>query len=246
MTSQMRVRTADEQGVRTLTLHRPEARNALDRGLIETLTQAIEDAGADPQVRVLVLRGEGLGFCAGADLKETAAIEEADAAQEHARRLRRLLETPERIKKPVIAEVHGFALGAGCALALACDLTVAAGDACIGLPEMRHHVVPALVVPGFVRRVGPWMAFDWLANGRVMTAMASGIPGLICLPEGADLRAEVAARAAELARQPADLIAAVKGLVRMSATADPETAMAGAEQVNVENRLRRARAARQG
>ncbi|MEP9350681.1 enoyl-CoA hydratase/isomerase family protein [Xanthobacter sp. KR7-225] len=239
------LRVSDQDGVRQLVLARPAARNALDGALVAGLTQAIDDADADPQVRVVVLRGEGAGFCAGADLKETARIDDAFEAAAHAHRMRLLLEAPGRAAKPVIAQVHGFALGAGCALALACDMAVMADDARLGFPEVRHAVVPALVVPGLVRRVGPFAAFDLLANGRIFTAAEAAIPGLAVLPAGADLAAEVAARAAELAGRPPELLALVKQMVRVSAGADPDAAMDAAERVNVENRLRRARAARQ-
>lgn len=246
MTSGMSaLRTLDDDGVRHLILDRPEARNALDGALVKRLTDAILAADADPEVRVVVLRGEGPGFCAGADLKETARIEDEAAAAAHARRMRELLEAPQRIGKPLVCEVHGFALGAGCALALACDVMVATPDARLGFPEMRHQVVPALVVPGFVQRVGAAVAFDWLANGRIVAAAASHFPGLICVGDGEDLRGEVERRARELADKPAPLLEAVKRLVRLAAAGDPQAAMDGAERMNVENRLRRARTARQ-
>lgn len=240
-----RLRVEDRGGVRRLVLDRPQARNALDGALVAALTQAIEDAGADPDTRVVVLAGTGAGFSAGADLKETARITDAFEAASHAHRMRRLLDAPGEIDKPVIAEVHGFALGAGCALALACDVAVCAADARLGFPEMRHAVVPALVVPGIVRRAGPLVAFDLLANGRIFTAAEAQIPGLVVLPPGADAVAETTRRAAELAGHPAELVAAVKRMVRTSDRSDRASAMDAAEQVNVENRLRRARATRQ-
>ncbi|MBB6307393.1 enoyl-CoA hydratase/isomerase family protein [Xanthobacter tagetidis] len=240
-----RLRVEDADGVRRLVLDRPEARNALDGALAAALAEAIAAAGADPSVRVVVLAGAGAGFSAGADLKETARISDPAAAAAHAHRMRLLLDAPGEIDKPVIAQVHGFALGAGCALALACDVVVCTADARLGFPEMRHAVVPALVVPGIVQRAGPLLAFDLLANGRIFTATEAAIPGLVVLPAGTDAASDVARRAAELAAHPPELLAAVKRMVRTSDRSDQASAMDAAEQVNVENRLRRARTTRQ-
>lgn len=245
MSRDHRLRVEDAGGVRRLVLDRPEARNALDGTLVGALTEAIAAAGADPAVRVVVLAGTGGGFSAGADLKETARITDAAVAAAHAHRMRRLLEAPGEIDKPVIAEVHGFALGAGFALALACDVAVCAADARLGFPEMRHAVVPALVVPGIVRRAGPLVAFDLLANGRIFTAAEARIPGLVVLPSGADAAPDVTRRATELAGHPTELVAEVKRMVRTSDRCDLAHALDAAEQVNVENRLRRARLTRQ-
>ncbi|MBN8916882.1 enoyl-CoA hydratase/carnithine racemase [Xanthobacter flavus] len=245
MSGDDRLRIEDADGIRRLVLDRPQARNALDGALVAALSEAIKAAGADPAVRVVVLAGTGGGFSAGADLKETARITDAAEAAAHARRMRRLLEMPGGIDKPVIAEVHGFALGAGFALALACDVVVCTAGARLGFPEMRHAVVPALVVPGVVRRAGPLVAFDLLVNGRIFTAAEARIPGLVVLPPGVDAAPEVVRRVAELAGHPAELVAEVKRMVRTSDGADLAHAMDTAEQVNVENRLRRARTTRQ-
>lgn len=115
------VRTYLRDGVGHIVLNRPESRNALNSDLMHALYNAFSEADADPSIRVMVLRGEGKGFCAGADLKATAALADESAVRAHAKLMRLLLETPAALNKPLIAQVHGFALGAGFALALACD-----------------------------------------------------------------------------------------------------------------------------
>ena len=148
-------------GVQHLTLNRPDKRNAMSRALIHALKAAFEACDADPAVRVVVLDGAGAGFCAGADLTETGAIATEDGASAHANLIASLLITPRTLSKPVIAQVHGFALGAGCGLALACNSIVCANDARLGYPEMARGVLPALVVPLLVRDVGRKAAFEF-------------------------------------------------------------------------------------
>ncbi|HET6504340.1 MAG TPA: enoyl-CoA hydratase-related protein [Amycolatopsis sp.] len=125
------LKTADADGVRTLTLNRPKAYNALTVELKERLLAALREAAADPAVRALVLTGAGKAFCAGQDLKEHVGIlqsgnTEVRTVTEHYNPIvRTIVEMP----KPVIAAVNGMAAGAGAAFAYACDLRLAAGSA---------------------------------------------------------------------------------------------------------------------
>src|SRR5690349_16018635 len=133
----------DVDSVRRLTLNRPERLNSLSVELIETLSEALRDAGADERVRAIVLRGAGRAFCAGYDLKEEAEVQASrgpsDVAtwrEELAHDVDRMLEIFDH-PKPVIAEIHGYCLGGGCDLMMMCDISVAADDAIFGEPEIR-------------------------------------------------------------------------------------------------------------
>ncbi len=166
-------------GLRILRLARPEKRNALDRATVEALLAALQAAGEDPAVAAVVLAGAGPGFCAGADLAEMKAL----AADEAARQARSaltvaLLEAPRRVPRPVIAAVHGAAMGAGASLALACDMVVMSEEARLGWPEAQHGMMPRLVAPVLLRHLPPKLAFELLASGRPVGAAEAKVLGL--------------------------------------------------------------------
>ena len=127
--------------VGVLTLNRPEAMNSVNAALSTALGEGVEQAAADPTVRVLVLTGEGRAFCAGADLKALAAGEPIGAAGHDDWGFAGFVR--HWVDKPVVAAVNGFALGGGTELALACDLVVASEQARFGLPEVRRGLFAA-------------------------------------------------------------------------------------------------------
>jgi methylglutaconyl-CoA hydratase len=172
---------AREGPVRTLTLNRPEKRNALSRALVAALRSALADADLDAGSRVVVLRGAGRDFCAGADLAELlASVNESAAENEaHALELGELLLALRRLPKPVVAVVQGNALAGGAGLAGACDLVLAAEDARLGYPEIQRGFVPAMVLALLRRAVGEKVAFDLAATGRVLTAAEAHALGLV-------------------------------------------------------------------
>ena len=138
--------------VRRLTMNRPEALNALSAGLIAALSSAFRDAGEDPGVRVIILRGAGRAFCAGYDLTEDASGGVLDARRWHedlshsTAAMLEILDNP----KPVIAQVHSYCLAGGTDLMLACDLAVAADDAYFGYVDVRFG-------SGVVSMFLPWV-----------------------------------------------------------------------------------------
>ena len=139
----------------TLTLNRPAIHNALNDVLIDQLKHAIARAGNDPSVRLVVIAGEGRSFCAGADLgwmksMVGASIEQSKA---DASRLVAMLDAIVFCPKPVIARVHGAALGGGMGFIAACDLVAATPRAQFGLTEVRLGIVPAMIFPYLVRKV---------------------------------------------------------------------------------------------
>ncbi|MBK9196216.1 MAG: enoyl-CoA hydratase/isomerase family protein [Flavobacteriales bacterium] len=134
---------SDADGIRTITINRPEQLNALNRDTIAELDQALSAADTDKSVRVLIITGSGpKAFVAGADIKEFAhfAVEEGKALSADGQK--KLFDHVEYMSKPVIAAVNGFALGGGLELAMSCHLRVASDNARMGLPEVSLGVIP--------------------------------------------------------------------------------------------------------
>jgi 2-(1,2-epoxy-1,2-dihydrophenyl)acetyl-CoA isomerase len=126
------IKVAEDSGIVTITLNRPERLNAFIDHMRRDLAEALEEAGSDPHVRVVVLTGAGRGFCAGGDVNFMAELVERNESEEFARLLgasRRVILTIRHMNKPVIASINGPASGAGFNLALACDLRIASSAA---------------------------------------------------------------------------------------------------------------------
>lgn len=169
------------QGVLTLTLNRPDKRNALDSATLDGLHEAMERADLDAEVRVVAVRGAGKDFCAGADLGELLASAEATPEQnEHAAmHLGGLFVRMRELPKPVVALVHGRALAGGAGLATACDLVLCTESAQFGYPEIQRGFVPAMVMTLLRRLTGEKLAFDLVATGRILTAQEARAAGLV-------------------------------------------------------------------
>lgn len=185
----------------TLTIDRPEKRNALTWDLVGELRRALAEAKADPDVRVVVLTGAGdRAFCAGADLAGMADgagyAELHDARGELARLFRDLWD----LGKPTIARVRGYALAGGFGLALACDLVVAADDAVFGTPEIDVGLWPHMITVPLTRSMPPKRALELMMTGRRVSASEAeqiGFVTSVVAPERLDL--EVADLASVLA-----------------------------------------------
>lgn len=162
----------DRGGVRILTMNRPDKRNALDTALTQALLEAFEAADADGGVRAVVLTGAGKGFCAGADLGEFKDLtpDRAEAVSRRAELTCRCQMAMQRMAKPVVSAVHGAAVGGGAGLAIGADMMVAGEDLKFGYPELRHDIVPALVMTGLMRHVDRKTAFEMVSLGRLLTA----------------------------------------------------------------------------
>ena len=184
------LRTALEGNILTLTLDRPDKRNALSLALVESLHAAFERADLDAAIRAIALRGAGADFCAGADLDELLASADRalDENERDALRLGELFVRMRALPKPIVAIVHGRALAGGAGLALAADLVVAADDAQIGFPEIRRGFVPAMVMTLLRRTVPEKVAFDLAATGGTVGASVAKELGLFSrVVPGADL-----------------------------------------------------------
>ena len=171
----------DFGAVRTLTLNRPEKRNALNDELVGSLKKALQDAGMDENLRAIVIRGAGKDFCSGADLESLRIISESTYEEnlEDARSLAELFARIRRVQIPVIAAVHGRALAGGCGLATACDLVVATETARFGYPEVKIGFVPAIVMAFLRRNVSEKRAFEIATQGFEFTAAEAERLGLV-------------------------------------------------------------------
>ena len=195
----VRVERRDHVGL--ITLHRPEAHNALNNTLVHELMQALEAFDGEPEIGATVLAGGEKAFAAGADIKEMASL---TADEMRSSGFIQAFARLESLNKPVIAAVSGWALGGGCELALACDLIVASETARFGQPEVTIGVIPgAGGTQRLTRRVGKAIAMEMILNNRVLTAVEALQFGLVnrlvsadrCLDEAIALAQEIAARA---------------------------------------------------
>ena len=204
-----------KDAVASVTLNRPEVRNALNATLIRELEQALAMLEADPAARVIVLEGAGdKAFCAGADLKGVGDRGTTLQARESFGGLARILEAMARMKTPVIAKVHGFALAGGCGLAAGCDIVVAADDAVFGLPEIKIGLLPLIVMAPILRSVGRKRGMLMVLSGEQVSAREAYEMGLVSrlVP-----RAELSAAVAELARALAGFSPMALGLAKEAA-----------------------------
>jgi methylglutaconyl-CoA hydratase len=209
------VLTSVHSGIFSITLNRPAKRNALNTGMVESLHQALEQADLQADVRVVVLRGAGKDFCAGADLDELLVSADRTPAENEASALRlgQLFQRIRDLPKPVLALVHGRALAGGAGLATACDLTIAGAGAQLGYPEIQRGFVPAMVATLLCRIVGEKAALDLILTGRVLTAEQARAAGLISrVVRDEELEAEGVAIAARLAESAGSALALTKRL----------------------------------
>ena len=230
---------SDAGGVRTLTLNRPERRNAMTAALQTELIAALEAAGADDSVRVVVLAGAGEGFCAGLDLAELQGMASRTPEQHFAdaERVARLFRSLYELPKPTIARVQGAAIAGGTGLATLCDFTLAAPQAKFGYTEARIGFVPALVSAFLMLQVGEKRARDLLLTGRIFSAeqaLAFGLVSEIVPAEALDSR--VAELAATLTVNSPESMAATKRLLAAQNQAWLDAAIAEALKANAASR----------
>src|SRR5215207_3279226 len=150
------LRRTDEGLVATLSLARPESRNALDAALIAEITRCFGELAEDDDVRVVVLTGEGPIFCAGADIgymRDTAGFSYEENLED-ARRLAEMFRSVDELPKPVVAKVQGAAIGGGAGLVAAADVAVAGEKTRFAFSEVRLGIAPATIAPFVVRKIG--------------------------------------------------------------------------------------------
>jgi methylglutaconyl-CoA hydratase len=205
--------TSLDRGILSITLNRAEKRNAINTASVELLHRSLEEADLDANVRVVVIRGSGKDFCAGADLDEllASADQTPDQNEASAYRLGQVFERMRALPKPVLALVQGRALAGGAGLATACDLVLAADTAQMGYPEIERGFVPAMVATLLHRAVGEKIALDLILTGRLLGAEEACAAGLISrvVPVG-ELENEGTALALRLAGSSATALALTK------------------------------------
>lgn len=229
-----------KNSVAFVTLNRPEKRNALNDELLIGLRDAIDAGETDEQVRVIVLRGAGKDFCAGADLSQLEKSAQASILEniDGASRMADLFIKMRRLKKPILAAVHGRALAGGAGLASACDMVIAARSAQFCYTETRIGFVPAIVMSIVRRNLGEKRAFEILAAARTFSADEAANIGFINrVCDDADFETEVEKFSAEVAGLSPSALMLTKYLLYQIDAMSFEQAIRAGVDVNVIARL---------
>lgn len=170
-----------DRGVEYLTLNRPEVRNAFNDGVITEITWWADSVAADPTVRAVVLAGAGPTFCAGADLEWMRRMAGYSHQQnlDDASDMARMFLTLDRLPMPVVGRIHGAALGGGTGLLAICDIVVAADTAVLGLTEVRLGLIPAVIAPFVIAKIGRSAARELFLTGARFSAERAKTLGLV-------------------------------------------------------------------
>jgi methylglutaconyl-CoA hydratase len=172
---------ASDPRVARLILNRPERRNAFDGAFVAELQKAVRELASDASSRVVELSAAGKSFCAGADvdwMKKVSGFTMEENRRDSAE-LAALFRALDELEKPVVARVQGAALGGGTGLLAVCDVVVAAENATFGTTEVRLGVIPAVISPYLVHKVGESRARAWFVTGERITAAEALQAGLV-------------------------------------------------------------------
>ncbi|CAN5814074.1 2-(1,2-epoxy-1,2-dihydrophenyl)acetyl-CoA isomerase PaaG [soil metagenome] len=221
------INVTEDSGIATITLNRPEKLNAFIGHMRRDLAEALEATGSDRAIRVVVVTGAGRAFCAGGDVAFMADLVERQDAEEFSRLLgaaRRVVMAIRQLNKPVIGAVNGLASGAGCNLALACDLRIASAEATFSQSFVKLGLHPDWGGTYFLPHlVTPNRACEMFFLGDVMSAeeaLRLNLVNRVVAPE--DLEAAVRELAKRLRDAPPMSIAAAKQAIYLSQSADLE------------------------
>ncbi|MCC7007693.1 MAG: enoyl-CoA hydratase/isomerase family protein [Acidobacteria bacterium] len=215
--------------VTTVTLNRPDVRNALSDVMIAELADVAGRLAAEPGIRVVVLRGAGPAFSAGADLRWMAR--QADATREEnladARRAARMFHALDALPMPVVGRIHGPALGGGAGLAAICDVVVATPAAVFGFPEVTVGLLPALIAPYVIRKIGVSGARAVFLTGERLTAERAAALGLVHeIADAATIDAAIERVTAQVLRASPSAVSAAKRLIARVAGRSPGDVLA--------------------
>ncbi|MEA1834500.1 enoyl-CoA hydratase [Methylobacterium durans] len=228
----------DRDGVASLTLNRGAARNALSLALMETLQGALDAIGADPGVRVVVLKGAGPAFCAGHDLKEMRSDRDHEAIDAIFKACSRTMIAIIRLPQPVIAQVHGVATAAGCQLVATCDLAVASADARFATPGVDIGLFCSTPMVALSRAVPRKAALEMLLLGEPIGAAEAQRIGLVNrVVPGDELEAATFALARAIAEKPRRVVALGKAAFARQGELGLEEAYAYAAGVMARNMM---------
>jgi 3-hydroxypropionyl-coenzyme A dehydratase len=180
MSSMKYVQIDLQNDIAILKINRPEALNAMNLDVIYELSRAIDLVSGDQGIKVVIITGSGeRSFCAGADISYMVDID-AVAAEKYASSAQSMLNKIEKMEKPVIAAINGFALGGGCELALVCDLRIASENAKIGQPEVTIGIPPGWGgTQRLSRIIGPSKAKEMIFTGNMISAHEAASMGLV-------------------------------------------------------------------
>jgi methylglutaconyl-CoA hydratase len=228
------IQIAHDDAVATITLNRPEKRNAISFELIDDMLRGLDEV-AQSQAQVLIITGRGKAFCSGMDLDDLKALIGRSAEQnlKDSETMVRLFRSLYEFPKVTIAAVNGAAIAGGTALALLCDFTLAVGEAKFGYTEVRIGFVPAIVSSFLLRQVGEKQARDLLLTGRMIGADEAAGMGLIneiVAPE--QLMAKARALAAMLIENSPASLRATKRLLTDHARAELDAQIEAAVREN--------------
>ncbi|MBP2231393.1 enoyl-CoA hydratase/carnithine racemase [Azospirillum agricola] len=228
----------DREGVATLTLNRPKARNALSVGLMAALQDALEAIHDDRSVRAVILTGAGPAFCAGHDLKEMRATPTRDSYEALFAQCAKLMLTVNRVRQPVIAKVAGIATAAGCQLVATCDLAYCADTARFATPGVNIGLFCSTPMVALTRAVGRKAAMEMLLLGDLIDADEAERIGLVNQAVPAhQLDEVVAAVAGKIASKSPLTLAVGKEAFYRQIDLDVEAAYAHAAKVMTENMM---------
>ena len=168
-------------GVVRIAMNRPDVHNAFNEALLKELTEEVKDAGSDPDVRVIVLTGNGKSFCAGADLNWMKSVLSYTVEQnkKDAGLVVDLLDTIDNCPKPVVGRINGAAIGGGVGLVAVCDIAVASTDARFAFGEAKLGIIPAMISPYVLRKVTSASAREFFLTGERFDAQVAKEIGLI-------------------------------------------------------------------
>lgn len=199
-----------------LTINRPDVRNAFNEALIGELTDWAESVAGQGEARVAVLSGAGKVFCAGADLTWMSAMMDYshDRNVRDAHALARMFDALDRVPLPLIGRIHGAALGGGAGLAAVCDVVVAAEDAVFGFTEVKLGILPAVISPYVLAKIGRSAARELFLTGARFTAARARDIGLVhAVASVSDLDATVDRYVREVLTSAPEAVAVAKRLI---------------------------------
>ncbi|MBM4250170.1 MAG: hypothetical protein FJ149_12265 [Euryarchaeota archaeon] len=205
-------------GVARLAMNRPEVHNAFNDEELRELTEAVGQVAEDPAVRVLVLTGNGKSFCAGADLNWMKSVlgYTAEQNRKDAAVLVDLMDMIEQMPKPVVGRINGAAVGGGVGLTAVCDIAIASSEAKFGFGEAKLGIIPAMISPYVLRKIGPGPARELFLTGDRFTAERAREIGLVNEVVPPDkLDEAVNARVGSLLTSAPNAIAEAKRLIRL-------------------------------
>ena len=212
-----------------LWLNRPEVRNALSQQMVSEILATFTAIADDRSVRLVVLRGTGGTFCAGADIKNLSTTGEAppagarDEVKDNNRRFGAMMETVNAAPQAVIAAVEGFAMGGGFGLACVADVTIASADAVFAMSEVKIGVVPAAISPFVVKRIGLTAARRFGVSGARLSGTQARDIGVahLCVPDAVGLDAAVREASNQVLACAPGAVAATKRLMLRAAGPTP-------------------------